>query len=99
MLLNFKKPVYVRYLKDKGYTSIKYVGDVGIDEKNSDVENAEYCIKHNCDFITADKGALDEIFTGLKKVKSIVVILILEKELANNASPVYSLSFRTVPIF
>ena len=95
MLLHFKKPDYARYLKDKGYTSIKYVGDVGIDEGNTDVENAQYCIKHEYDFITADKGALDVIFTGLKEVKSIVIILILEKELAPNASPVYSLSFKT----
>ena len=95
MLLHFKKPDYARYLKDKGYTSIKYVGDVGIYEGNTDVENAEYCIKHDCDFITADKGALDVIFTGLKKVKSILIILILEKEIAHNRSPVYSLSFET----
>ena len=81
-------------LKDKGYTSIKYVGEGGIDEENTDIENAEYCIKHDYDFITADKDALDEIFTGIKEIKSIVVILILEKDLAANASPVYSLSFK-----
>ena len=78
----------------KGYTSIRYVGDV-ILETSSDPECAKYCIENDCDFITADKGALDVIFTGLKKVKSIVIILILEKELAHNRSPVYSLHFET----
>ena len=93
MLLHFKKPDYARYLKDKGYTSIKYVGDVGIHEGNTDVENAEYCIEHKCDFITADKKAFDEIFK-LKKIKSIEIKQILEREPTIDR-PVYSLSFRT----
>ena len=91
-LTDFKEEKYSAYLKN--YTEIKYVGD-DIDETSTDTECAKYCIANKCDFITADKEAYDKIFTGLKEVKSIEITLILEKELANNASPVYSLSFRT----
>ena len=80
------------YLKD--YTGETYVVGEDINELSSDVKCAEFCIKHKCDFITADKKAYDEILTELKEVQSIVITRILEKELADNASPVYSLSFR-----
>ena len=79
----------------KDYTGKTYVVGEDIDKSSSDVECAEFCIKHECDFITADKKAYDEIFTELKKVKSIKIIRILGKEIASNDSPVYSLSFRT----
>ena len=75
----------------KGYTSIRYVGDV-ILETSSDPECAKYCIENECDFITADKDAYDKIFAGLKEVKYIKIIRILEKERTENR-PVYSLSF------
>ena len=92
-LLNFKEEKYLEYLKD--YASIKYVGEITeLPEDSSDPKCAEYCIKHECDFITADKDAYDVIFAELKEVKSIEIIRILEKELACNDSPVYSLSFR-----
>ena len=73
----------------KDYTGIKYVVGEDIDESSTDVKCAKFCIEHNCDFITADKKAYDEIFTELKEVKSIEIIRILEKEIASNASPVY----------
>ena len=93
-LLNFKEEKYLEYLKD--YASIKYVGEITeLPEDSSDPKCAKYCIKHKCDFLTADKKAYDVIFTELKGVKSIEIIRILEKEIANNKSPVYSLSFRT----
>ncbi len=91
--VNKIKEKFPDYLKD--YTGKTYVVGVDVAEDDSDVKCAEFCIKHKCDFITADKKAYDEIFTELKGVKSIEIIRILEKEIANNKSPVYSLSFGT----
>ena len=92
-LLNFKEEKYLEYLKD--YASIKYVGEITeLPEDSSDPKCAKYCIKHKCDFLTADKKAYDEISTGVKEVQSIEITQILEKEIADNKSPVYCLSFR-----
>ena len=90
--MNDIKEKFPDYLKD--YTGETYVVGKDINELSSDVKCAEFCIKHKCDFITADKKAYDEILTELKEVKSIKIIRILGKEIANNKSPVYSLSFR-----
>ena len=78
----------------KDYTGKTYVVGEDIDKSSSDVECAEFCIKHKCDFITADKKAYDKILTELKEVQSIEITRILEKEIADNKSPVYCLSFR-----
>ena len=90
-LLYFKEEKYSIHLKD--YASIEYVGEI-IPETSPDSDCAEYCIEHKCDFITADKKAYDEILTELKEVQSIKITRILEKEIADNNSPVYCLSFR-----
>ena len=90
--MNKIKEKFPDYLKD--YTGKTYVVGVDVAEDDTDVKCAEFCIKHKCDFITADKKAYDEILTELKEVKSIKIIRILGKEIANNESPVYSLSFR-----
>ena len=89
-LTDFKEEKYSAYLKN--YTDIKYVGD-DIDETSTDTECAKYCIANKCDFITADKKAYDEIFE-IKKVKSIEIIRILEKEPTIDR-PVYRLCFKT----
>ena len=90
--VNDIKEKFPDYLKD--YTGETYVVGEDINELSSDVECAEFCIKHKCDFITADKKAYDEILTELKEVQSIEITRILEKEIADNKSPVYCLSFR-----
>ena len=90
--VNDIKEKFPDYLKD--YTGETYVVGKDINEKTSDVKCAEFCIEHKCDFITADKKAYDLILTELKEVKSIKIIRILGKEIANNKSPVYSLSFK-----
>ena len=61
------KPSNVRYLEDKGYTSIIHVGEGGTKKGDSDVQNARYCIDKKYDLITADKDALDKIFTEIKE--------------------------------
>ena len=90
--VNKIKEKFPDYLKD--YTGKTYVVGVDVAEDDSDVKCAEFCIKHKCDFITADKKAYDEILTELKEVQSIEITRILEKEIADNKSPVYCLSFR-----
>ena len=89
--MNKIKEKFPDYLKD--YTDFYVVGE-DVAANASDVECAKFCIKHECDFLTADKKAYDEISTGVKEVQSIEITQILEKEIADNKSPVYCLSFR-----
>ena len=81
----------------KGYPKLSKVGKV--DEtpvppkvKSPDDVCAKWCLDHDCDFITTDKRAFDQIFK-LKEIKSIEIKQILERE-PTNARPVYSLRFR-----
>ena len=62
---------------------------------SKDWKCAELCLDKKCDFITTDKKAFDVILTVLKKVKSITIKQILEKEPTESGRPVYSLSFET----
>ena len=62
---------------------------------SKDWECAAFCIKKKCDFITTDKKAWDVILSVSKKVKSINIKQILEKEPTESNRPVYSLSFET----
>ena len=87
--MNKIKEKFPDYLKD--YTGKTYVVGVDVAEDDSDVKCAEFCIKHKCDFITADKKAFDQIFK-LKEIKLIKIKQILERE-PNIDRPVYSLSF------
>ena len=81
----------------KGYPKLSKVGKV--DEtpvppkvKSPDDVCAKWCLDNDCDFITTDKRAFDQIFK-LKEIKSIEIKQILERE-PTNARPVYSLRFR-----
>ena len=76
----------------KDYTGKLYrVGKDGPPFKSPDDICAKFCLEKGCDFITTDKGAFDKIFK-LKKIKSIVIKQILEREPTIDR-PVYSLSF------
>ena len=77
----------------KHYAVPLYTVEKHVPKGSKDHSCAEYCIEHECDFITADKKAFDEIFK-LKKIKSIEIKQILEREPTIDR-PVYSLSFRT----
>ena len=87
----FKQEEFSEYIKE--YKGTKYEVGEDIAEKSTDVECAKFCIEHDCDFLTADKKAYDEIFT-IKEIKSIEITRILENEPTINR-PVYSLSFKT----
>ena len=62
---------------------------------SKDWECADFCLKNKCDFITTDKKAWAVIFSVSKKVKSINIKQILEKEPTESNRPVYSLHFET----
>ena len=82
----------------KSYSAPFYtVGDPRNDvpKGSKDWECAAFCIKKKCDFITTDKKAWDVILSVSKKVKSINIKQILEKEPTESNRPVYSLSFET----
>ena len=90
---------YLSQEEIKGYPGKLYkVGGVDVTpvpprKESSDDVCAKFCLENDCDFITTDKKAFDEIFK-LKKIKSIEIKQILEREPTVNR-PVYSLSFRT----
>ena len=78
----------------KDYTGKLYrVGKDGPPFESPDDICAKFCLENECDFITTDKRAFDQIFK-LKEIKLIKIKQILEREPTIDR-PVYSLSFRT----
>ena len=89
----FTQEKYSDYIKH--YAEPFYTVQKDVETGSKDEWCAEFCLNHKpCDFITTDKTAFDEILSELKKVKSIKIEQILEKEPTKSGRPVYSLSFR-----
>ena len=89
----FTQEKFLDYIKP--YADTIYTVGKEVPKGSPDEVCAEFCLDNNCNFITTDKTAFDEILSELKKVKSIKIEQILEKEPTKSGRPVYSLSFTT----
>ena len=77
----------------KRYPGTIYTVGIDVPKGSSDEVCAKFCLENDCEFLTPDKGAYDEIFS-VKQIKLIEIIQILENE-PTIPRPVYSLRFRT----
>ena len=94
-LTHFNQEKWLEYIKN--YTGTIY--EVGKDIKGTSFDEncANFCIEHNCDFLTTDKTAYHHFFK-IKRVKSVEIFQFLKNEPTaskNNPRPVYRLSFKT----
>ena len=86
---------YAEYTKD--YSGKKYAVGEDIPETSSDEDCANFCITHDCDFLTVDKKAYDHFFK-IEQIESVEISQFLKNEPPapeGNSRPVYCMKPKT----